>query len=165
MIGLDEKFQSPLFFSLIFHASKWKKSLSSSFPFSIFSSSPYLVSTLPSTTYMWLSKRHQLFWMLLFLLSRVWFVREDSQVTRLTTIALISISPSVTNYHIACSLIHVLDMQVADNKLGFQLLWLPWLLRQCDIVWVQTPNPIWFWISINLLACLSTSTCQRFWRN
>ena len=110
MIGLDEKFQSPIFFSLIFHASKWKISLSSSFPFSIFSSSPYSVSTLPNTAYMWLSKRHQLFWMLLFLFSRVWLVREDLQVT---TIALISISPSVTNYHTACGLIHVLDNAIS----------------------------------------------------
>ena len=107
MIGLDEKFQSPLFFPLIFHSSEWSKiSLSSSFPFSIFSPSPYSVSTLPNTDYLWLSKRHQLFWKLLFLFSHVWLVREDSQVT---TIALISVSPSVTNYHTACSLIHVLD--------------------------------------------------------
>ena len=110
MIGLDEKFQSPLFFSLIFHASKWKISLSSAFAFSIFSSSPYSVSTLPNTAYMWLSKRHQLFWTLSFLFSRGWFVRADSQVT---TIALISISPFVTNYHTACGLIHVLDKAIS----------------------------------------------------
>ena len=110
MIGLHEKFQSPLFFSLIFHASKWKISLSSSFPFSIFTSSPYSVSTLPNVAYMWLSKRHQLFWMLSFLFSRVWFVREDSKVT---TIALISISPSVTNYHTAYGMIHVLDNAIS----------------------------------------------------
>ena len=110
MIGLDEKFQSPLFFSIIFHAGKWKISLSSSFPFSIFSSSPYSVSTLPNTAYMWLSKRHQLFWMLLFLFSHVWLVIKDSQVT---TIALINVSPSVTNYRTACSLIHVLDNAIS----------------------------------------------------
>ena len=110
MIGIDEKFQSPLFFSFIFHASKRKISLSSSFAFSIFSSSPYSVSTLPNTAYMWLSKRHQLFWTLSFLFSRVWFVRADSQVT---TIALISISPFVTNYHTACGLIHVLDNAIS----------------------------------------------------
>ena len=99
-----------LFSSLIIHASKWKISQSFSFPFSIFSSSPYSISALPNTTYMWLSKRHQLFWMLLSLFSHVWLVIEDSQVT---TIALISVSPSVTNYHTACSLIHVLDNAIS----------------------------------------------------
>ena len=99
-----------LFSSLIIHASKWKISHSFSFPFSIFSSSPYSISALPNTTYMWLSKRHQLFWMLLSLFSHVWLVIEDSQVT---TIALISVSPSVTNYHTACSLIHVLDNAIS----------------------------------------------------
>ena len=54
-------------------------------------------------------KKAPIIWMLLFLFSHVWLVREDSQVT---TIALISISPSVTNYHTACSLIHVLDKAI-----------------------------------------------------
>ena len=46
-----------------------------------------------------------------FIFSRyVWLVREDSQVT---TIALISVSPFVTNYHTACSLIHVLDNAIS----------------------------------------------------
>ena len=110
MIKVFMKNSNHLFSSLIFHASKWKISLSSSFPFSIFSSSPYSVSTQPNIAYMWLLKRHQLFWMLLFLFSHVWLFREDSQVT---TIALINVSPSVTNYHTACSLIHISDNAIS----------------------------------------------------
>ena len=130
MIGLDEKFQSPHFFPLIFHSSEWSKiSLSSSFPFSIFSSSPYSISALPNTTYMWLSKRHQLFWMLLSLFSHVWLVIEDSQVT---TIALISVSSSVTNYHTACSLIHVLDNAISLEAKKTGLHCIEVITRQLD---------------------------------
>ena len=130
MIGLDEKFQSPLFFPLIFHSSEWSKiSLSSSLPFSIFPSFIYSVSTLPNTACMWLSKWHQLFWMLLFLFSHVWLVREDSQVT---TIALISVSSSVTNYHSAFSLIHVLDNAISLEAKKTGLHCIEVITRQLD---------------------------------